>query len=76
MCACKETDVRESPNVSFSLAAKGRAVAEKRATLSSLKSPFPRYLNALYFIDYCCVTLCCDVFLCCVLCLSVWCYVM
>jgi hypothetical protein len=33
----------------FSLAAKGRVVAEKRATLSSFKSPFPRYLNALYY---------------------------
>jgi hypothetical protein len=32
----------------FSLAAKGRVVAEKRATLSSFKSPFPRHLNALY----------------------------
>jgi hypothetical protein len=42
MCACKETDMRESPN------AKCRVVAEKLATLSSFKSPFPRYLNALY----------------------------
>jgi hypothetical protein len=48
MCACKETDVRESPNA-FAMAAKCRVVAEKRATLSSFKSPFPRYLNALYY---------------------------
>jgi hypothetical protein len=51
MCACKETDVREQRTSAFSLAAKGRVVAEKRATLSSFKSPFPRYLNALYNPD-------------------------
>jgi hypothetical protein len=34
----------------FSLAGKGRAVAEKRATRGSFKSPFPRWLNTCSFL--------------------------
>jgi hypothetical protein len=47
MCACKETDVRESSNVSIFAGGESRVVAKKRATRSSFKTPFPRCLNAL-----------------------------
>jgi hypothetical protein len=51
MCACKETDVREYRTTALSLAGKGRVVAEKRATRTTVKVPFPPWLNTLYMKD-------------------------
>jgi hypothetical protein len=49
MFACKETDVRESHRTTaLPLAGKGRVVAEKRSTRSTVKVPFLPWLNTLY----------------------------
>jgi hypothetical protein len=48
MCACKETDVRESPNNSTLTDGEGTVVEEKHYTQSTVKVPFPPCLNTLY----------------------------
>jgi hypothetical protein len=48
MCACKETDVRESPNVSIFAAGEMQGSRGETGYSRFVKTPFPRYLNALY----------------------------
>jgi hypothetical protein len=51
MCACKETDVRESPNVSIFAGGEGQGGRGETGYSVFVKSPFPRSLNALYNLD-------------------------
>jgi hypothetical protein len=50
MCACTETDVRESANDCTLASGKGTVVAEKRVIRCTLQVQCPHPLNALYVI--------------------------
>jgi hypothetical protein len=50
MCACTETDVRESANDCILASGEGHGSRGERCTRSAQQDPCPHPVNALYFV--------------------------